>query len=493
MLKTKQSIVGGVLGGMAILALLAGLAGCGEDRATAGEDDLSSAVEALESKWRDLRGEWAVAVEQESGGPLWLSLGEIDGARLQGQDGNTLAHWDRPLEYVDLQGASPGTDGVLTGQDVYASYDSRAGRPVLFTLDAQRRRFETLAEGEPTHYAVEDLCLYRGQDASLYLFMIGDDFRAHQLLVTRRGEDFELRPVRRLPVPPGGEYCAVDQATGTLYVSEEDSVVFAYDAHPETSMTRDIVEVASPWGNLGSGPRDLVSDQGELYAIVRGEASVHRILNDTGDHRHTGTLGAGQLEAPETLTLSQASGQRHLMVFDEASERYRHMMLAQVDDPPESSDQLPEVKASMQTEPVPSPGDAADDPAVWVHPGEPARSLILGTNKRAGLHVYNLKGEEVQFIGNGRVNNVDVRYGAQLGDHTVDVAAATNRSSNTVSLYAIDRESRRLELVTEVPTDLEEIYGFCLYQAGDGSLYGFANDKDGTFDQFELTVNGDTL
>ncbi|MEO1101243.1 MAG: phytase, partial [Pseudomonadota bacterium] len=38
-----------------------------------------------------------------------------------------------------------------------------------------------------------------------------------------------------------------------------------------------------------------------------------------------------------------------------------------------------------------------------------AASLILGTNKDEGLHVYNLAGEELQFLDVGMLNNVDVR------------------------------------------------------------------------------------
>ena len=37
-------------------------------------------------------------------------------------------------------------------------------------------------------------------------------------------------------------------------------------------------------------------------------------------------------------------------------------------------------EARGQTMPVPHSGDAADDPAVWIHPQEPGLSLILGTD-----------------------------------------------------------------------------------------------------------------
>ena len=48
--------------------------------------------------------------------------------------------------------------------------------------------------------------------------------------------------------------------------------------------------------------------------------------------------------------------------------------------------------ARAQTAPVPHRGDAADDPAVWIHPQQPELSLILGTDKQGGLHSYNMDG-----------------------------------------------------------------------------------------------------
>src|SRR5438093_13079751 len=42
-------------------------------------------------------------------------------------------------------------------------------------------------------------------------------------------------------------------------------------------------------------------------------------------------------------------------------------------------------EARAQTAPVPHHGDAADDPAVWIHPRDPGLSLVLGTDKQGGL------------------------------------------------------------------------------------------------------------
>ncbi len=44
-----------------------------------------------------------------------------------------------------------------------------------------------------------------------------------------------------------------------------------------------------------------------------------------------------------------------------------------------------QVAATVETEPVPSKDDAADDPCVWIYPTAPSRSTIIGTDKKEGL------------------------------------------------------------------------------------------------------------
>ena len=44
----------------------------------------------------------------------------------------------------------------------------------------------------------------------------------------------------------------------------------------------------------------------------------------------------------------------------------------------------------FETESVSSIGDAADDPAIWFNQADPTKSLIFGTDKRKGIHVYDL-------------------------------------------------------------------------------------------------------
>src|SRR5690349_1849047 len=50
----------------------------------------------------------------------------------------------------------------------------------------------------------------------------------------------------------------------------------------------------------------------------------------------------------------------------------------------------PVVMPVLETVPVANPEDAADDPAIWVNPKDPAKSAVIGTDKKGGLYVYDL-------------------------------------------------------------------------------------------------------
>ena len=105
---------------------------------------------------------------------------------------------------------------------------------------------------------------------------------------------------------------------------------------------------------------------------------------------------------------------------------------------------LVNVPALRQSEPVGRHGDAADDPAIWVDPVNPACSRVLGTNKKQGLLVYDLDGTLLQELPVGRLNNVDVRANFSLGGERVDLAVASNRDRDSIAVFAIDRASGEL-------------------------------------------------
>jgi 3-phytase len=154
------------------------------------------------------------------------------------------------------------------------------------------------------------------------------------------------------------------------------------------------------------------------------------------------------------------------------------------------------VKARGQTDPVAEAGDAADDPAIWVHPDDPAKSLILGTDKKDGLNVYGLDGRLLSTASPGsRPNNVDVVYGFPLNGHPVDLAVAGCRglSSRGVKMWAIDPRTRGLTDVTAgaarvIPVVAgQDPYGSGVYHSRvDGRFYFFINDKTGRVEQYAM-------
>jgi len=147
------------------------------------------------------------------------------------------------------------------------------------------------------------------------------------------------------------------------------------------------------------------------------------------------------------------------------------------------------VTADAETTPMPVEGDAADDPAIWIHPEDPAKSTILGTNKKKGINVYSLEGKLLFEYPLGRVNNIDVRYGFPLGTGKVDLVAGSNRSDSGITVMGISPVDGSLFPVLEQPihTGLDEVYGFCLFHdRKSGSYYAVVNGTDGKVEQWLL-------
>lgn len=144
------------------------------------------------------------------------------------------------------------------------------------------------------------------------------------------------------------------------------------------------------------------------------------------------------------------------------------------------------VQPSAQTQPVRGQGDAADDPAIWVHPAQPARSLILATDKKLGLAVYDLAGRERQFLNVGRINNVDLRQDLRYGREHLDLAVATQRDEGGLVLFGVSRRDGRVRELARLPAGLDDIYGLCVGRNAEGGLDAFPNDKDGRVRQLRL-------
>jgi len=81
-----------------------------------------------------------------------------------------------------------------------------------------------------------------------------------------------------------------------------------------------------------------------------------------------------------------------------------------------------------------------DDPAIWINPSDPGRSLIIGTDKNAdgALYVFNLEGKIVKSVKGLRVpNNVDIAYGFPFRGDTVDIAVVTERLEQRIRVFSV--------------------------------------------------------
>jgi len=118
-------------------------------------------------------------------------------------------------------------------------------------------------------------------------------------------------------------------------------------------------------------------------------------------------------------------------------------------------------------------------------------STIIGTDKDSGLAVYDLSGNELQFLDDGRLNNVGLRYGFPLSGNSVDLVTAGNQSDSTIAIYRVSPETRGLESVAARPIRTCSPYGSCMYRSPiSGKFYYFVNSREGAVEQWELYDNG---
>jgi 3-phytase len=150
------------------------------------------------------------------------------------------------------------------------------------------------------------------------------------------------------------------------------------------------------------------------------------------------------------------------------------------------------VTCAIETEPIATREDAIDDPSFWPNSSDPLASLIIGTDKKFGLRVYDLSGRQVQELPDGRMNNVDIALNVRAPQGTLDLALATNRTDNTVVAYAITGTPTPLSRVEEltIAPDIGEVYGICVYTHADGACRVFVGSKSGTVKEFSLSARG---
>ncbi len=397
---------------------------------------------------------------------------------------------------------------------VYDRYDSalkgyRLEREALTLSPA-------MPEPLPLGDELTGLCHYHSPlSDSDYLYAVTDAGVILHFELFRDGGAVGGQLLRTIPSGKGSGFCDVDPANAALYVAEENVGIWRFGAEPESDTTREPVALIAPWG--------LLSDEVKGVGIYKADPeTAYLIAADIGANRlavfdpaTASLLGAAVIpelvEAEGVAVTTVALGGEYpaglIAVADEDESAggtdiklidwqtvADALVLRAAEGPPARPEPVPSVRPVLETEVAASYGDAADDPAIWVHPEDPAKSLVIGTDKQLGLYVFDLEGRTVQTLPDGRMNNVDLRQGFSLGGKTVTVVAASNRSNDSIAVYKIEPDTARLveAAAGTLPTGFTDPYGLCLYRsAASGEFYVFVNEGgEGTFRQWRLFDNG---
>ena len=408
-------------------------------------------------------------------GELRITVSEDHGLRLLNAAGTVLD--EQPALSAEILDQRTDARGTL-----YVSLDQKTNRPFSFRI--QDERITELSFASALEHPAEGLCLYQAAGEPLQLFVLDEQQTAHQWWIEPANGLLNEQTLRQFPLPPAAEFCVVDDQRDRLFVTEETMGLWQYDARAESELVRAPVDLVKPWGGLqhNAGPLSIAGD--DLWLAEKDHPVLHRYSLSGQQPVQRFTLNDDV--AIDSLSALVQEQSVQLWVRDDNS---GHLLSVSTPfNPPAQSQQaIPSVKVSAQTAPMSTSGDAADDPAIWVHPQQPENSRVLGTNKKAGLHLYDLSGQELQFIDAGRVNNVDVRQGFTLRGMPMDIAAASQRDRQSIALFSIDPRRGELASAGEIPTTLDNVYGFCLYKNPQGNLYAFINDEDGRFEQYEIT------
>ena len=141
-----------------------------------------------------------------------------------------------------------------------------------------------------------------------------------------------------------------------------------------------------------------------------------------------------------------------------------------------------EVTANVETEPVFAGDDAADDMCVLENFNNPESSLIISSDKKYGIIVYDLEGVKLYDYEVGRINNVDILPSRSFQNKYI--VAGTNRTYNSIDIYLFNSkgELENLILRKEIPS-LKDVYGVTFYR-DDFNTYLFISDKKGNVEQW---------
>ncbi|GAB1260538.1 phytase [Aurantivibrio plasticivorans] len=318
-----------------------------------------------------------------------------------------------------------------TSRELAVTLDDESGR--LSVWQRSGEKYSLLIGHYFSKQQLDGVCL-SSYDNLPTLITFDDKGYLAQWLIDLQATQLQL--VRTLAGSLNSKMCYSPPNTFDLFVMEEGVGLWRFASDPELEDERKLVAAVEPIGNLSADAESVeVTDKG--------------------------------LWVEGTLVVS-------------------------VDGFRANSRNVAQVTPKFETAPAELTGDVMDDPVVWSGVRNEKYHRILATDKRVGLRVYDFTGEQQQFIPVGRVNNVDLRPVDNHPDF-VAIAAASNRTLKSISLFGIDKKGRVTWLDNaEVATGLGDPYGLCMHKHQQ-QVFVFVNDKDGRYQQWLLSINPDSI
>lgn len=136
-----------------------------------------------------------------------------------------------------------------------------------------------------------------------------------------------------------------------------------------------------------------------------------------------------------------------------------------------------------------------DDPAIWIHPTNKAKSIVVTTLKKGGLDVYDLAGKLIQFVPpapapacadtqadcdnkGGRFNNADIIYDFKLNGKNTDIVVVSDRGLDKLAIYSIVSDAKGTRLVDVTAANGPLIFATNQDEINEGlTAYGLAAVK----------------
>ena len=146
------------------------------------------------------------------------------------------------------------------------------------------------------------------------------------------------------------------------------------------------------------------------------------------------------------------------------------------------------IPPKLETAPVISSDDAADDICIWHNLKDSDRSIVVGTDKQWGLISYALDGSLLSKSPFGKINNIDIYEDFSHQGEAYPILFGSNRTKKTIDIYRLfpDGKLQRLSQV-KVP-GFRDVYGITFYN-GELQKYVFLSDKKGNIQQWMFGIH----